>query len=174
MISPGLLGSGPIRVVIDMVGAANGSVTASDVLSGLLQTRGEEGPALAADMFAAFIAAATVTSGRTEGGDGGSDLRSRVWLPERTHVVWIFLCTGVDSGGLCSVRVARESSACCSGASLCFWNSLREACVVCCLFELGVVCLLLSGVRTRTKCTHIPVVWHSISRVLSRVSSGWH
>lgn len=62
MISPGLLGSGPVRVVIDMVGAAKGNATESCVLSGLLETGGEEGPALAADMFAAFIAAETATS----------------------------------------------------------------------------------------------------------------
>ncbi|CAM9924413.1 unnamed protein product [Scytosiphon promiscuus] len=88
MISPGLLGSGPIRVVIDMIGAAKGRATASDVLSGLLDTRGEEGPALAADMFAAFTAAATVTSGRTEGGDEGGALRSRVvaWLSDALSV----------------------------------------------------------------------------------------
>ncbi|CAM9243868.1 unnamed protein product, partial [Hapterophycus canaliculatus] len=82
MISPGLLGSGPMRVLIDMVGAAKGCVTTSMVLSGLLETQGEEGPALAADMFAAFIAAATATSERTEGSDGESPLRSRAiaWL----------------------------------------------------------------------------------------------
>lgn len=81
MVSPGLLGSGPIQAAIDMLGAAKQRVTASDVLTGLMQRPGTEGPALAADFFAALIAAAAAAaeSGRAEGGDHGlSGLRSRV------------------------------------------------------------------------------------------------
>lgn len=80
MISPGLLGSGPLRTVIDMVIAANGRVTTSDILGGLLERPGEEGPALAADFFAALVAAAAaVASGEADRGDGGgSGLRPQV------------------------------------------------------------------------------------------------
>lgn len=80
MIPPGLLGSGPLRAVIDMLNSAKGGVTASSILAGLLERPGEEGPALAADFFAAFVAAAAAAaSGEIDGGDnGGTGLRSRV------------------------------------------------------------------------------------------------
>lgn len=80
MVSPGLLGSGPLRTVIDMVTAADGRVTASGILGGLLEGPGDEGPALAADFFAALVAAAAaVASGEPDRGDnGGTGLRSQV------------------------------------------------------------------------------------------------
>lgn len=55
MISPGLLSAGPVRLVIDMIQAARGSVTVSAVLSGLLSRLRGDGPALAADAFAAIV-----------------------------------------------------------------------------------------------------------------------
>ncbi|CBN78757.1 expressed unknown protein [Ectocarpus siliculosus] len=77
MVSPGLLGSSPIRVVIDMLTAAKDCLTASDLLTGLLEVPGDDGPALAADVFAAFIAASAAGNGRTAGGDNEvGDLRS--------------------------------------------------------------------------------------------------
>lgn len=80
MISPGLLCSGPVRTVVDMLNSANGRVTASDVLAGVLQRPGDGGPALAADVFAAFVAAAA--SGEAERGDSeGAGLRSQVSQP---------------------------------------------------------------------------------------------
>ena len=80
MISPGLLGSGPVRTVIDMLNSANGCVTASDVLAGLVEGRGDEGAALATDFFAALVAAVAGAAGREAGrGDsGGASLRSQV------------------------------------------------------------------------------------------------
>ncbi|CAB1117932.1 unnamed protein product [Ectocarpus sp. CCAP 1310/34] len=83
MVSPGLLGSSPIRVVIDMVTAAKGCLTASDLLAGLLEGPSDDGPALAADVFAAFIAASAAENGRPAGGDNEvGDLRSlsMAWL----------------------------------------------------------------------------------------------
>eukprot|EP00903_Cladosiphon_okamuranus_P018376 g16903.t2 len=84
MISPGLLGSGPVRTVIDMLNSANGRVTSSDVLTGLIDGPGDEGPALAADFFAALVAAAAaVAIGETDSVDnGGTILRSQAtaWL----------------------------------------------------------------------------------------------
>lgn len=105
MISPGLLGSGPIRAVIDMLGAAKGYVTASDLLVGLLQRPGAEGPAVAADIFAAFVAAAAAEGGQAEGGDNGlSDLRSRVSMMSKDRVsTSFFLCGGAVLVELCSV-----------------------------------------------------------------------
>lgn len=80
MISPGLLGSGPVRTVIDMLNSSNGRVLSSDVLAGLVEEPGDEGPALAADFFAALVAAAAaVASGEADRGDnGGTALRSQV------------------------------------------------------------------------------------------------
>ncbi|CAM9873686.1 unnamed protein product [Ectocarpus fasciculatus] len=86
MVSPGLLGSSPIRVVIDMLTAAKGCLTASDLLAGLLERPerpGDRGPSLAADIFAAFIAASAAANGRTAGDDNEvGDLRSvsMAWL----------------------------------------------------------------------------------------------
>lgn len=77
MISPGLLGSGPMRVMIDLLRAAEGSAAASDILGGLLARPGEEGPALAADLFAAFVAGDCATISESVRGDG-SGLRSQV------------------------------------------------------------------------------------------------
>eukprot|EP00752_Nemacystus_decipiens_P015153 g13499.t1 len=84
MISPGLLGSGPLRTVIDMLTSANGRVTASDVLGGLLERPGGEGPALAADFFAALVAAASaVASEEVDRGDNertGLLSQTTAWL----------------------------------------------------------------------------------------------
>lgn len=77
MVSPGLLGSGPMRVMMDMLRAAEGSVGASDILGGLLARPGEEGYALAADLFAAFVAGDCATFSENVRGDG-SGLRSQV------------------------------------------------------------------------------------------------
>lgn len=81
MISPGLLSAGPVRLVIDMIHAAQGSVTVSSVLSGLLLRPRGDGPALAADVFAAIV----VSEGPIFAGGGGgsaddhdSSLRSQV------------------------------------------------------------------------------------------------
>ena len=93
MISPGLLGAGPLRTVIDMITAANGHLTASDILGGLLENPGDEGPALAAEFFAALVAAAAaVASGETDRGDNGrACLRSQVC--KALHCVHVLLET---------------------------------------------------------------------------------
>lgn len=66
-------------MVIDMLASAKGCLTASDLLAGLLERPGDDGPALAADVFAAFIAASAAGNGRTAGGDNElGDLRSLV------------------------------------------------------------------------------------------------
>lgn len=69
-------------MVIDMLTAAKGCLTASDLLAGLLERPerpGDHGPSLAADVFAAFIAASAAANGRTAGDDDEvGDLRSVV------------------------------------------------------------------------------------------------
>lgn len=82
MISPGLLGSGPLRAVVDMLNSAKGCVNASDILASLQARPGEKGPALAADFFAAFVAAAAAAaSGEADGANNGvAGLRSQVSL----------------------------------------------------------------------------------------------
>lgn len=77
MVSPGLLGSGPMRIMIDMLEAAEGSAAATDLLGGLLVKPGEEGPALAADLFAAFVTGDPATVSESVS-DDGSGLRSQV------------------------------------------------------------------------------------------------
>lgn len=75
MVAPGLLGSGPLQLVIDMLRAAAGSVPAFDVLEALLKRPGEDGTAFAADLFASITTVAAATSGACGGGDnGGSGL----------------------------------------------------------------------------------------------------
>lgn len=81
MVSPGLLSAGPIRLVMDIIHAAQGTVIVSDVLSGLLSRPGGDGPTLTADMFAAIVVSeATMFAGggpHIAGGRGDS-LRSQV------------------------------------------------------------------------------------------------
>lgn len=81
MISPGMMKSSPIRLVIDMIKAACGTVSIADVMSGLLSRSGDEGPALAADMFAAIVGSETAViaaggSGCCDAGD--ENLREQV------------------------------------------------------------------------------------------------
>lgn len=71
MVAPGLLGSGPLQLVIDMLRAAAGSISASDVLKALLTRAGEEETGFAADLFAAITTAAAATSGTCDGIDSG-------------------------------------------------------------------------------------------------------
>ena len=66
-----------MRVIIDMLRAAKDSVAASDILGGLFARPDEEGAALAADLFAAFVAGDCTTISESVGGDGNG-LRSQV------------------------------------------------------------------------------------------------
>lgn len=79
MIPSGLLGSGPVRVVIDMLSASEGVVAVSHLLGGLLARPGEEGPTFAADLFAALVAAdAEASAGPESGSSGGGALHAQV------------------------------------------------------------------------------------------------
>ncbi len=116
MISPGLLGSAPVRAAIDMLNAANGQVHVAEVLAGLLERPGDEGPALATDLFAAFVVAggAAARGGREEEGSSVAGLQSRVssdqgFLPESALLLW-----GASQHGHCgacgwrhSIRIGR-------------------------------------------------------------------
>lgn len=84
MVSPGLLSAGPIRLVMDMIHAAQGTVTVSDVLSGLLSRPGGDGPALTADMVAAIvISEATMFAG------GGPNVAAGRGDSLRSQVRWV-------------------------------------------------------------------------------------
>lgn len=81
MISPGLLGAGPVRVMIDMLREANGPVTASEVLRGLAARPGQDGPASAADFFSAIVSAEARARAGSDGDDAArSGLRAQVRL----------------------------------------------------------------------------------------------
>lgn len=82
MITPGLLGASPVRLVTDILLSADCSVRAPDVLDGLLARSGRDGPALAADFFAVVVSAVAKqwATGKSEGDDNAeSRLRSQVW-----------------------------------------------------------------------------------------------
>lgn len=80
MISPGLLGSGPLRTVIDMLNSAEGRVATSDILDGLLERPDEEGPALAAEFFAAVVATAAAAASGETNGSNNEGTGSRSWV----------------------------------------------------------------------------------------------